>query len=162
MARGFIYLAAVVGWFTRRVLAWRVSITLEADFCVEILKEALARHGMPEIFDTDQGSQFTSTDFIKVLASHEIKISMDGKNPWRDNAFVERLWQTIKYEEVCVRVYDSLSEARAGIGRYLDFYNSRHPHSTRRENPRSGLLQPADARSGGGVTKAENHLVRPE
>ncbi|MFC3314258.1 IS3 family transposase [Falsigemmobacter intermedius] len=130
MARGFIYLAAVLDWFTRRVLAWRVSITLEADFCIEAVEEALARHGTPEIFNTDQGSQFTSTEFIKVLAAREIKISMDGKGAWRDNVFVERLWRTIKYEEIYLRAYASVSEARAGIGRYLSFYNSRRPHSS--------------------------------
>ncbi|UXU75689.1 MULTISPECIES: IS3 family transposase [unclassified Paracoccus (in: a-proteobacteria)] len=130
MARGFIYLAAVLDWFTRRVLAWRVSITLEAEFCMEAVKEALARHGTPEIFNTDQGSQFTSTEFIKVLAAREIKISMDGKGAWRDNVFVERLWRTIKYEEVYLRAYASVSEARTGIGRYLSFYNSRRPHSS--------------------------------
>ena len=130
MARGFVYLAAVLDWFTRRVLAWRVSITLEADFCVEAVEEALAKHGKPEIFNTDQGSQFTTTDFIKVLAAREIKISMDGKGAWRDNVFVERLWRTIKYEEVYLRAYASVSEARAGIGRYLSFYNSRRPHSS--------------------------------
>ena len=130
MARGFIYLAAVLDWFTRRVLAWRISITLEADFCVEAVEEALARHGGPEIFNTDQGSQFTSTEFIKVLAGREIKISMDGKGAWRDNVFVERLWRTIKYEEVYLRAYASVSEARAGIRRYLGFYNSRRPHSS--------------------------------
>jgi putative transposase len=129
MARGFIYLAAVLDWFTRRVLAWRVSITLEADFCIEAVEDALARNGTPEIFNTDQGSQFTSTDFIKVLAAREIKISMDGKGAWRDNVFVERLW-TIKYEDVYLRAYASVSEARAGIGRYLGFYNSRRPHSS--------------------------------
>ena len=130
MARGFIYLAAVLDWFTRRVLAWRVSITLEADFCIEAVEEALRRHGQPEIFNTDQGSQFTSTDFIKVLASREIKISMDGKGAWRDNVFVERLWRTIKYEEVYLRAYASVPEARASIRRYLGFYNSRRPHSS--------------------------------
>ena len=130
MARGFIYLAALLDWFTRRVLAWRVSITLEADFCIEAVEEALARHGTPEIFNTDQGSQFTSTDFIKVLTAREIKISMDGKGAWRDNVFVERLWRTIKYEEVYLRAYASVSEARAGIGRYLGSYNSRRPHSS--------------------------------
>ena len=129
MARGFIYLASVLDWFTRRVLAWRVSITLEADFCIEAVKEALARHGTPEIFNTDQGSQFTSTDFIKVLVAREIRISMDGKGAWRDNVFVERLWRSIKYEEVYLRAYASVSEARAGIGQYLTFYNSRRPHS---------------------------------
>ena len=128
MARGFIYLAAVLDWFTRRVLAWRVSITLEAEFCVEAVEEALARHGTPEIFNTDQGSQFTSIDFIKVLAAREIKISMDGKGAWRDNVFVERLWRTIKYEEVYLRANASVSEARAAISRYPNFYNNRRPH----------------------------------
>ena len=130
MARGFIYLAAVVDWFTRRILAWRVSITLETDFCIEAVQEALARHGAPEIFNTDQGSQFTSIEFIKVLADREIKISMDGKGAWRDNVFVERLWRTIKYEEVYLRAYANVPEARASIGRYLGFYNSRRPHSS--------------------------------
>jgi putative transposase len=130
MARGFIYLAAVLDWFTRRVLAWRVSITLEADFCIEAVEEALAKHGTPEIFNTDQGSQFTSIDFIKVLAAREIKISMDGKGAWRDNVFIERLWRSIKYEEVYLRAYASVSEARAGIGQYLTFYNTRRPHSS--------------------------------
>ena len=125
MARGFIYLAAVLDWFTRRVLAWRVSITLEAEFCMEALEEALARHGTPEIFNTDQGSQFTSIDFIKVLVDREIKISMDGKGAWRDNVFVERLWRTIKYEKVYLRAYARVSEARVAIGRYLSFYNTR-------------------------------------
>ena len=117
-------------YFTRRVLAWRVSITLEADFCVEAVEEALARHGTPEIFNTDQGSQFTSIDFIKVLAAREIKISMDGKGAWCDNVFVERLWRIIKYEEVCLRAYASVSEARAGNSRYLTFYNTRRLHSS--------------------------------
>jgi putative transposase len=111
-----------------RVLAWRVSITLEADFCIEAMQEALARHGKPEIFNMDQGSQFTSTDFIKALADREIKISMDGKGAWRDNVFLERLWRTITYEDVYLRAYASVSEARAGIGRYLNFYNTRRPH----------------------------------
>ena len=130
MARGFIYLAAVLDWFTRRVLAWRVSIALEANFCMEAVDEALARHGVPDIFNTDRGSQFTSTDFIKVLAVREIKISMDGKGVWRNNVFVERRWRTITYEEVYLRAYASVSEARTGIGRYLGFYNSRRPHSS--------------------------------
>ena len=130
MARGFNYLAAVLDWFTRRVLSWRVSITLEADFCIEAVEEALTRYAKPKIFNTDQGSQFTSSDFIKVLAAWEIRISMDGKGAWRDNVFVERLWRTIKYEEVYLRAYASVSEARASIGRYLGFYNSRRPHSS--------------------------------
>ena len=130
MARGFVYLAAVVDWFSRRVLAWRLSISLEAAFCIETLEEALARYGCPEIFNTDQGSQFTSHDFTGVLLKNEIAISMDGKGAWRDNVFVERLWRSIKYEEVYLRAYDSVAEARASIGRYLAFYNGRRPHSS--------------------------------
>ena len=130
MARGFVYLAAVVDWFSRKVLAWRLSITLSADFCIEALEEALGRHGRPEIFNSDQGSQFTSVEFIKVLKDAEIAISMDGKGAWRDNVFVERLWRTVKYEEVYLRAYASVSEARASIGRYLSFYNGTRPHSS--------------------------------
>ena len=129
MARGFVYLAAVVDWFSRRVLSWRVSITLEAAFCVEALEEALARHGRPEVFNTDQGSQFTSLDFTSVLLKAGIAISMDGKGSWRDNVFVERLWRSIKYEEVYLRAYDTVSEARASIARYISFYNGRRPHT---------------------------------
>ncbi len=123
-------MAAVVGWFSRKVLAWRLSITLSADFCIEALEEALGRHGRPEIFNSDQGSQFTSVDFTKVLKDAEIAISMDGKGAWRDNVFVERLWRTVKYEEVHLRAYASVSEARASIGRYLSFYNGTRPHSS--------------------------------
>jgi putative transposase len=130
MSRGFVYLAAVVDWFSRKVLAWKLSITLSADFCIEALEEALARHGRPDIFNTDQGSQFTSVDFIKVLTAAEIAISMDGKGAWRDNVFVERLWRTVKYEEVYLRAYASVSEARTSIRRYLGFYNGRRPHSS--------------------------------
>jgi putative transposase len=129
MARGFVYLAAVVDWFSRRVLSWRLSITMEAGFCIEALEEALARHGRPEIFNTDQGSQFTSHDFTGVLNKVGTAISMDGKGAWRDNVFVERLWRSIKYEEIYLRAYGSVSEARVSIGRYLDFYNGRRPHS---------------------------------
>ena len=130
MARGFVYLAAVVDWCSRRVLSWRVSITLEAAFCIEALEDALARHGRPEIFNTDQGSQFTSKGFTDVLVKNGIAISMDGKGAWRDNVFVERLWRSIKYEEVYLRAYDTVSEARACLGRYLAFYNGRRPHSS--------------------------------
>ncbi len=130
MAKGFVYLAVVLDWFSRRVLSWRVSITMEASFCVETLKEALARHGKPEIFNTDQGSQFTGAAFTGVLAANEIKISMDGKGAWRDNVFIERLWRSVKYEEVYLRAYDSVSDARQSIGRYLDLYNRRRPHSS--------------------------------
>ena len=129
MARGFVYLAVVLDWFSRRVLSWRVSITMEAAFCVETLEDALARHGKPEIFNTDQGSQFTGAAFTSVLIKNGIAISMDGKGAWRDNVFVERLWRSVKYEEVYLRAYDSVTEARRSIGRYLDFYNARRPHS---------------------------------
>jgi putative transposase len=130
MARGFVYLAAVVDWFSRRVLSWRVSITMEVEFCLEAVEEALARHGKPEIFNTDQGSQFTSQDFTGLLLGNAIAISMDGRGAWRDNVFVERLWRSVKYEEVYLRAYDSVGEARAALGRYLDFYNRKRPHSS--------------------------------
>ena len=130
MARGFVYLCAVVDWFSRKVLSWRLSITMEADFCIEAVEEALARYGKPDIFNTDQGSQFTSIDFTTLLKKAEIAISMDGKGSWRDNVFVERLWRSIKYEEVYLHAYKTVSEARSGIGRYLKFYNSRRPHSS--------------------------------
>jgi putative transposase len=130
MARGFVYLAVVLDWFSRRVLSWRLSITMEAAFCVATLEDALARHGKPDIFNTDQGSQFTSQAFTGVLAGNDIAISMDGKGAWRDNVFVERLWRSVKYEEVYLKAYDSVSEARSSIGRYLEFYNGRRPHSS--------------------------------
>jgi putative transposase len=136
MERGFVYLAVVLDWFSRRVLSWRVSIVLgldprmEAAFCVETLEDALVRHGKPEICNTDQGSQFTGAAFTGVLIENGIAISMDGKGAWRDNVFVERLWRSVKYEEVYLRAYDSVSEARASIGRYLNFYNGRRPHSS--------------------------------
>jgi putative transposase len=143
MARGFVYLAAVVDWFSRRVLAWRLSITLEAAFCIEAVEEALAHYGRPEIFNTDQGSQFTSHDFTSVLSKNSIAISMDGKGAWRDNVFVERLWRSIKYEEVYLRAYDSVSEARASIGRYLTFYNGQRPHSSLdRKTPDQAYFNP--------------------
>ena len=127
MAHGFVYLAVVLDWFSRRVLSWRVSITMEAAFCVETLEDAMARHGKPEIFNTDQGSQFTGAAFTGVLANNGIAISMDGKGAWRDNVFVERLWRSVKYEEVYLRAYDSVSDPRTSIKRYLDFYNGRRP-----------------------------------
>jgi len=115
MARGFVYLAAVVDWYSRRVLAWRLSITMEAGFCIEALEEALARHGRPSIFNTDQGAQFTSQEFTAVLRNAGIAIGMDGKGAWRDNVVVERLWRSIEYEEIYLRAYDSVGEARASI-----------------------------------------------
>jgi putative transposase len=130
MARGFVYLAVVLDWYSRRVLSWRLSITMEVDFCLDAVEEALARHGKPEIFNTDQGSQFTSAAFTGLLRDNGIAISMDGRGAWRDNVFVERLWRSVKYEEVYLRAYDSVSDARASIGRYLDFYNGWRPHSS--------------------------------
>ena len=129
MARGFVYLAAVVDWFSRRVLAWRVSIDMAVGFCLEAVEEALVRHGKPDIFNTDQGSQFTGAAFTGLLADNGIAISMDGRGAWRDNVFVERLWRSVKYEEIYLRAYDSVGQARASLGRYLDFYNpaSEHP-----------------------------------
>ena len=129
MACDFVYLTAVVGWFSRRVLSWRTSITLEAAFCVEALEEALVRHGKPDIFNTDQGSQFTSQDFTAVLLKVGVAINMDGKGSWRDNVCVERLWRSCKSEEVYLRAHISVAEARASIGRDLAFYNGRRPYS---------------------------------
>lgn len=128
MTRGFVYLAAVVDWFSRRVLAWRLSITLETEFCLYAVNEALTRHGKPEIFNMDQGSQFTSVAFTGLLQAQGIAISMDGRGAWRDDVFVGRLWRSVKSEEVYLRAHDSVSDARASLGRYLDFYNSRGPH----------------------------------
>jgi len=130
MRRGFVYLFAVMDWTSRRVLAWRLSNTLTTDFCIEAVQEAIMRYGVPEIFNTDQGSQFTSLEFTELLKQHGIAISMDGKGCWRDNVFVERLWKSIKYEEVYLRAYDTVSAAKAGIGNYLTFYNGQRPHST--------------------------------
>jgi putative transposase len=129
MKRGFVYLFAVMDWASRRVLSWQLSNTLTTDFCLEAVQQAIDRHGAPEIFNTDQGSQFTSTDFTDLLKGNGIAISMDGKGCWRDNVFVERLWKSIKYEEVYLHAYETVSAARSGIGRYLEFYNSRRPHS---------------------------------
>jgi putative transposase len=144
MARGFVYLVAIVDLFSRKVLTWRLSITLSADFCVEALEEALNWHGTPEVFNTDQGSQFTSTDFTKVLKNAEIAISMDGKGAWRDNVFVERLWRTIKYEEVYLRAYVGVAKARDSIGRYLSFYNGKRPHSSHGgKTPDRAYINPA-------------------
>ena len=130
MRRGFVYLVAIVDWYSRRILAWRLSNTLTTDFCIDALQEAILRYGTPEIFNTDQGSQFTSTEFTGVLKEHGIRISMDGKGCWRDNVFVERLWRTIKYEEVYLKAYDSVSHAKASLGQFISFYNTRRPHQT--------------------------------
>lgn len=130
MRRGFVYLAAVMDWATRKVLSWRISNTLTTDFCIEAVQEAIHRYGCPDIFNTDQGSQFTSTEFTGLLLDRGIRISMDGKGCWRDNVFVERLWRSVKYEEVYLRAYESVSEAKASLGSYFSFYNARRPHQS--------------------------------
>ena len=130
MARGFVYLVAVLDWYSRKVLSWRVSITMDVYFCLEALEEAIARYGAPEIVNTDQGSQFTSQAFTGLLSKHGIRISMDGKGSWRDNVFIERLWRSVKYEEVYLHAYDTVSDARAGIACYFNLYNQRRSHSS--------------------------------
>jgi putative transposase len=129
MAKGFVYLCAVVDWASRKILSHRISISMDTAFCLEALEEAFERYGQPEVFNTDQGSQFTSEAFTSALKAREIRISMDGKGSWRDNVFVERIWRSIKYEEVYLRAYDTVSSAKENIGRYIAFYNSRRPHS---------------------------------
>ncbi|WP_299555572.1 IS3 family transposase [uncultured Tateyamaria sp.] len=139
MRRGFLYLVAIMDWYSRKVLAWRLSNSMDADFCVEALKEAIAKHGTPEIFNSDQGSQFTSGAWIDVLTEAKIKISMDGKGAWRDNRMIERLWRSLKYECVYLNAFETGSETRARIGRWLKYYNVERPHSTH------GLLTPNEA-----------------
>lgn len=128
MRRGFLYLFAVMDWHSRKILAWRLSNTLETEFCVEAVREALSHYGTPEIFNTDQGCQFTSQEFTGLLKGHGIAISMDGKGCWRDNVFIERFWRTLKYEEVYLHAYESVPDARDGIGRHIAFYNQHRPH----------------------------------
>jgi putative transposase len=148
MARGFVYLCAVMDWFARRILAWRLSNTMEAEFCIEALEDALAKHDKPGIFNTDQGSQFSGAAFTGVLTREDIAISMDGKGAWRDNVFVERFWRSVKYEEVYLRAYDDVPEARASLGRYLDFYNRRRPHSALdRRTPDQAYFNPLPLRT---------------
>lgn len=128
MARGFGYLVAIMDWAKRKVLAWRISNTLSPAFCVEALEEAIARYGIPEIFNTDQGSQFTSEAFTSILENHGVQISMDGRGRWMDNILVERLWRSVKYEEVYLKAYGSIVEARRELGKYFEFYNQRRRH----------------------------------
>jgi putative transposase len=135
MARGFCYLVAIMDWASRKVLAWRLSNTLDASFCVEALQEALARYGTPEIFNTDQGSQFTSDDFVGILQKQGISISMDGKGRWMDNVFIERLWWSVKYQDVYLKAYGSIAEARNGLREYFEFYNRRRHQSLDRRTP---------------------------
>jgi len=152
MARGFVYLAVVLDWFSRRVLTWRVSIDLSVDFCLEAVEEAIVRYGKPDIFNTDQGSQFTSAAFTGVLADNGIAISMDGRGAWRDNVFVERLWRSVKYEEVYLKAYDSVGQARASLGCYFDFYNRKRPHSSLdRGTPDRAYFEPVIPRTLAGI-----------
>ena len=138
MARGFVYLVAVIDWYSRRVLSWRLSNTLDSQFCVDALEDAIAKYGAPEIFNTDQGSQFTSEEFTGVLKREEIQISMDGKGRWLDNVFVERLWRSVKYEEVYLKAYDNVGHARQSLAAYFKFYNEKRRHqSLDRETPDS-------------------------
>lgn len=139
MRRGFLYLVAIMDWYSRKVLAWRLSNSLEADFCIEALKEAMAKYGKPEIFNTDQGSQFTSAAFTQVLKDAKVKISMDGRGRWIDNRMIERLWRSLKYECVYLHAFETGSEARLGIGKWLEYYNTERPHSTH------GILTPGEA-----------------
>lgn len=130
MSKGFVYLCAVIDWHSRKVLAHRVSISMEVEFCIEALNEAIEKHGTPEIFNTDQGSQFTSDAFIEVLTSHGIKISMDGKGRWVDNVMIERLWRSVKYEEVYLKAYANVADAKQQLKLYFEFYNFNRPHSS--------------------------------
>ena len=129
MRKGLLYLVAIMDWYSRKVLSWKLSNILDADFCVSALEEALAKHGQPDIFNTDHGSQFTSIAFTSVLHDHDIRISMDGRSRWLDNVFIERLWRSLKYECVYLNAYETGSEARSDIGRWFDFYNRLRPHS---------------------------------
>jgi len=136
MARGFVYVVSIMDWYSRKVLAWRVSNTMDADFCVDALEEAISCYGPPDIFNTDQGAQFTSDAFTGVLKAADIRISMDGKGRWVDNVFVERLWRSLKYEEVYLKAYETVAEARLGIGNYFQFYNCERRHqSLNRQTP---------------------------
>lgn len=128
MAKGFCYLVAIIDWASRRVLAWRLSNTLDASFCTDALEEAIMKYGIPEIFNSDQGSQFTSEAFTGILTANGIKISMDGRGRWMDNVFVERLWRSVKYEDVYLKAYESIAETRRGLREYFEFYNSRRYH----------------------------------
>jgi putative transposase len=152
MARGFLYLVTIMDWYSRYVLAWRLSNTLEASFCIEALEEAL-RIGVPEIFNTDQGAQFTSEAFTGLLEQHGIKVSMDGKGRYTDNLFIERLWRSLKYEEVYLKAYAGGKEARAGIGGYFDFYNLERPHQA------LGYQTPAEVFINGKKTASPVDLV---
>ena len=159
MRRGFLYLAAIMDWHTRKVLSWRLSNTMESGFCVEALEEALTLHGRPEIFNTDQGSQFTGIEFTGALKDQGIKISMDGRGRWRDNVFVERLWRSLKYECVYLHAFETGSQARHGIGRWIEFYNRRRPHSAHGIKTPDEAWAQSMALQKGGKTIEENYAL---
>jgi putative transposase len=140
MRKGFLYLVAIMDWRSRKVLSWRLSNTMDTDFCVCALEEALAKYGKPDIFNTDQGSQFTSVAFTNVLRENGIRISMDGRGRWLDNVFIERLWRSLKYENVYLHAYETGPEARAGIGKWIDFYNRQRPHTVSGDYRRTGAM----------------------
>ena len=137
MAKGFAYLVAIMDWHSRKVLSWRVSNIMDTDFCLEALNEAINRYGAPEVFNTDQGAQFTSTAFTDVLKANDIRISMDGKGRWIDNVFIERLWRSVKYEEVYLNAYEDINQARNGLKKYFEFYNTKRKHQTLKATPQS-------------------------
>tara|TARA_B100000795_G_scaffold195418_1_gene149585 strand:+ start:434 stop:910 length:477 start_codon:yes stop_codon:yes gene_type:complete len=139
MRRGFLYLVAIMNWFSRKVLSWRLSNSMEADFCVEALKEAIAKYGKPAIMNSDQGSQFTGFEWINALKDADVKISMDGKGRWIDNRMIERLWRSLKYECIYLNAFETGSETRAGIEKWIAYYNAERPHSTH------GILTPDEA-----------------
>ena len=141
MARGFVCLAAVIDWHSRKVLAWRLSISMDTAFCTEAVEKAITPYGKPELLNTDQGSQFTSSEFTGLFYGHGSRISMDGKGRWRDNVLVERVSRSIKYEEVYLHAYETVSAARQGMGRYINFYNARRPHSSRQARTPDGVLR---------------------
>jgi len=153
MARGFLYLVAIMDWYSRHVVAWRLSNTLDADFCVEALAEALGK-GKPEVFNTDQGSQFTSEAFTRLLERHGVRISMDGKGRYSDNIFIERLWRTVKYEEVYLKAYTGGRQAKADLGAYFRFYNTQRPHQA------LGYRTPAEVFAGDSVQSDEQSTLR--
>jgi len=147
MRRGFLYLVAIMDWFSRKVLAWRLSNTMDVEFCIEALEEAMAKHGRPDIFNTDQGSQFTSPRFTELLREASVRLSMDGRGRWLDNVFIERLWRSLKYECVYLNAFEAGSEARLGIGRWIEYYNRHRPHST------LGGQTPNELYLGSGITR---------
>ena len=161
MARGFLYLVAIIDWYSRYVLSWRLSNTLDADFCVEALEEALSK-GRPEIFNTDQGSQFTSEAFTGLLEQHGVRISMDGKGSYNDNLFIERLWRTVKYEEVYLKAYQDARDARIGLGSYFRFYNTERPHQALGYRTPAEVFNsiPVEATNGGMVESLTSDPLR--